>query len=181
LDVKQYGYILFVHIRQTDRRAMTRPLHTLVLNAGSSSLKYAVYRVFETSDKVAVRCSGIVDRIGGSGGLRHIDHADPGSRPKVTEQAAEFPDHQAGLGAVMKLLERPDATGERLHIACVGHRVVSASLVFSIVYSSRDSTESDCLTGRKRTLPRHWINSGTVSPKGFCVRVCCTGSSAVMG
>eukprot|EP00873_Tetraselmis_striata_P046555 jgi/Tetstr1/466819/TSEL_001015.t1 len=104
---------------------MPPPLHTLVLNAGSSSLKYAVYRVLEPGGALAVRASGLVERIGASssGGVRHTDHPAPTApgRPAVTAMEGDFPDHQAGLAAVLKLLERP---GAPLNIACVGHRVV---------------------------------------------------------
>lgn len=89
------------------------PRHVLVLNAGSSSLKYQV--VDPGSGEAPVR--GIVERIGsGAARLTHEDHAGEAGRDLDAD------DHRAALAAVHDALER-SGVGEA-ELLAVGHRVV---------------------------------------------------------
>lgn len=91
----------------------------LTLNAGSSSLKFAVY-----SGALQIIATGLVDRIGGDGTLRLRDaagaalHLPPGL-------AAGFHDHGAALATVLAAL---DALFPGLTVAAVGHRVVHGGI-----------------------------------------------------
>lgn len=87
----------------------------LVLNAGSSSLKYQL--IDAASEDVLV--SGLVERIGHDDG--RVEHRTDGT---VTTRDRPVPDHRAAIGAVIDLF---DEVGPRLSeaaIVAVGHRVV---------------------------------------------------------
>jgi acetate kinase len=94
---------------------MTQPheAHVLVLNAGSSSVKYQV--VDPASGTAPVH--GLVERIG-SGGAR-ITHTGPDGEQ---ERDLDADDHAAALAAVHDLLEEEGVEESRL--LAVGHRVV---------------------------------------------------------
>jgi len=88
----------------------------LCLNAGSSSLKFAVYgRTPDSQGDMTRLAAGAVERIGLSQGRLRVS-SDGGSG---TETAGEYKDHASALQAVLDLLERRrlpalDAVGHRL-------------------------------------------------------------------
>jgi len=89
----------------------------LVLNCGSSSIKYKLFAVPEGS----VQAGGLVERIGGQGSrCRHED----ASGARVVE--APVADHPEGLALMMGLLSGGEAPAlaDRSVLAAVGHRVV---------------------------------------------------------
>jgi acetate kinase len=89
--------------------------HVLVLNSGSSSIKYQLIDV-GTGDAVA---SGLVERIGeDEGSLRHDG---PTGR---TLRSAPVADHDAGVKAVLELFEEVGPSLAEVHLVAVGHRVV---------------------------------------------------------
>ncbi|MER6000685.1 acetate/propionate family kinase [Nonomuraea sp. NPDC051941] len=92
----------------------------LVLNTGSSSIKYELVDV-RTRERPA---RGLVERIGEERG-RLTHHA--GDRPPYVSEEA-FPGHEAGLAAVMKAFE---AAGPELDPVAVGHRVVHGGTRFT--------------------------------------------------
>ena len=96
-------------------------MHILVINAGSSSLKYQLFAM--PSD--APLCRGQIERIGVDGSsIRH--QVSTGESAQTVEQDETIADHAAGFGRVLALLTdsvtgvipTPDA------IDAVGHRVV---------------------------------------------------------
>ncbi|HUG52262.1 MAG TPA: acetate kinase, partial [Vicinamibacteria bacterium] len=99
-------------------------MHVLVLNCGSSSLKFQLVdtdleRAAQGSDRV--RAKGVVDGIGGEGVLK-LEVED---RP-VARETAEVLEHKIAVEKVLDWLCRP-ATGVlrgRRDIEAVGHRVV---------------------------------------------------------
>lgn len=93
----------------------------LVVNAGSSSLKYQVLDA--VSGEVAA--SGMIDRIGGSGRLRHT------TGDQTHEEDVSCRDHGEALDAAREALRRhgPDLSGGGL--LAVGHRVVHGGPRFS--------------------------------------------------
>ena len=93
----------------------------VVLNAGSSSLKYQV--VDGASGETAA--TGLVERIGGDGHLRHT--AGDGTH----EQDVSVPDHAAALAAAQQALRDhgPDLDAEPP--VAIGHRVVHGGARFS--------------------------------------------------
>ncbi|MEO3887695.1 acetate kinase [Nonomuraea sp. B5E05] len=92
----------------------------LVLNAGSSSIKYELIDV-RTHERPA---RGLVERIGEDEG-RLTHHAGDGP---AYERQARFPGHAEGLDAVMKAFE---TAGPELSPVAVGHRVVHGGTTFT--------------------------------------------------
>jgi acetate kinase len=87
-----------------------------VLNAGSSSLKFALYQVAEDGTPRRAQ-SGLVERIGGEGRLV-IEPADGGAK---REQAVAAADHAEALAALAAV---PDGPLTAPGLAGFGHRVV---------------------------------------------------------
>ncbi|GAB3462285.1 acetate kinase [Streptomonospora sediminis] len=95
--------------------------HVLVINSGSSSVKY---RLLDMADR-RPRARGSVDRIGEDGGrLTHSTGGAPHTRP------GPFPDHESALKAVLAAFA--DAGPDLAHAepAAVGHRVVHGGARF---------------------------------------------------
>lgn len=92
----------------------------LTLNAGSSSLKFALFAA--TGD--APLASGLADRIGPAG---TITMKVKGVEKQVPPQA-DVSTHQAALGSILQLLA---AEFGALDVAAVGHRVVHGGMHFT--------------------------------------------------
>lgn len=101
----------------------------LVINAGSSSLKYQLFEM----DGEQVLCSGIVERIGLENGI--ITHKTFDNEGKATKTKLELPipNHNIGLNEVVNLLT--DAKNGVIQntddIQAVGHRVVHGGEFFN--------------------------------------------------
>ena len=87
----------------------------LVVNAGSSSIKY---RLIDVGDD-AVLCSGLVERIGDDGA--RIRHTRGG---ETTGRDVPIADHHAGLRQVMALFDEVGPQLDEVDLVAVGHRVV---------------------------------------------------------
>jgi acetate kinase len=101
----------------------------LVINSGSSSIKY---KLFDAAAD-ALLCSGLVERIGLEGSrVRHEVFAPAGSAQEVVRVQA-VPDHQRGLALVAALLTEPGIAviQHPEEIEAVGHRVVHGGERFS--------------------------------------------------
>ena len=88
----------------------------LCVNSGSSSLKFALYRMGSTETEALV-AEGAVERIGLAGGRLWIRSAD---RTPLAEGYEDFPDHTTamrGLQAAAEGLKLPTSDA-------IGHRVV---------------------------------------------------------
>jgi len=100
----------------------------LVLNAGSSSLKY---QLFDMPDENP-RCSGLVDRIGNN--QSSITHnIFIGGEKKTYQVAAVILDHESALKAVTKLLvdSEKGVLANMDQVIAIGHRVVHGGEAFS--------------------------------------------------
>src|SRR5579885_2248019 len=89
----------------------------LVVNAGSSSIKFSVFATAGT-ETLAARVHGQVDHIGGAARLAA---SDQGGRPLADEPVAGG-DHRAAIAAIHAWLGRH--SGGEAGFAAVGHRVV---------------------------------------------------------
>ncbi|GBG62315.1 hypothetical protein CBR_g29923 [Chara braunii] len=93
---------------------MTRSI--LVLNAGSSSLKYALYHL---GAKTRCAVQGLVEQVGTTRSvITHSELGESDDKNTLTENAA-IPDHGDALKRVVRLLKL-----DKQNIAGVGHRVV---------------------------------------------------------
>ena len=97
----------------------------LVINCGSSSLKYQVLDM-PSEDLL---CKGLVERIGMDGSV--ITHSKTGEDKVVTE--VPMRDHTEAIAQVMKALQDPEhgVVKEMSEIGAVGHRVVHAGEKFA--------------------------------------------------
>lgn len=96
-------------------------MYILIINAGSSSLKYQLFNM----PSEAPLCTGLIERIGATNAfVRHKRLTDATAR--VLEQEEPIADHTAGFQRLVALLSDPDVgVIERGDvIAAVGHRVV---------------------------------------------------------
>jgi len=94
----------------------------LVLNSGSSSIKFKLYQVNESSSEFQALCEGQADRIGITGSI--IFYSLPG-QDKVS-QFFELPDHKTAIDEILKLLrsEELGVLKDLNELAGIGHRVV---------------------------------------------------------
>ncbi len=95
--------------------------HVLVINSGSSSIKYQLVDL-SSGDALA---SGIVERIGLDVGK--VKHEGPAGTT-VLEQPV--PDHETGMRVVLDLFEQQGPQLREEDLAAVGHRVVQGGDVF---------------------------------------------------
>lgn len=95
----------------------------LVLNAGSSTLKYQLFNV--DGNKYDVICKGNAERIGRDASFVGIKYAD-GSKKEVM---VDLPDHKAALQEVFKLL-LDGVIADLKEIHAIGHRVVQGGSIF---------------------------------------------------
>ncbi len=96
--------------------------HVLVINSGSSSIKYQLVDA-DTGESLA---SGLVDRIGQESS--HLKHEAPGGTFELDEPVE---DHEAGMARVLAMFAEhgPALIAEALQ--AVGHRVVQGGNVFA--------------------------------------------------
>ncbi|MFZ2340699.1 MAG: acetate kinase [Bacteroidales bacterium] len=92
----------------------------LVLNCGSSSIKYKLFEMAETTRLLA---KGLVERIGLNDSI--LTHKPTGGEPYRV--ISDIPDHTLGINMVMSALTDPrhGVIKDILEIKAVGHRVVN--------------------------------------------------------
>ncbi|MDR1360405.1 MAG: acetate kinase [Deltaproteobacteria bacterium] len=97
-------------------------MNILVINCGSSSFKYQLINM----DNELVLSSGLVERIGEANGLLTHKVAPGSDGERKFQLGRSFPDHAAGMNAVMDLLVDPEkgVLASLKDINAVGHRVV---------------------------------------------------------
>ena len=103
-------------------------MNVLVLNSGSSSIKY---ELFDKKD-LGVRASGIVEKIGEERSfLTHRAFTPSGERIERREEV-EVPDHDSALETILKVLvdENHGVIRDKRNVAAVGHRVVHGGETF---------------------------------------------------
>lgn len=95
----------------------------LVINCGSSSIKFALRRIEDH------RClaDGLVERIGEpQGGFRYRAYGDGGEAGRELQRTLPVPDHDAGMALIVRTLTDPQVgvIREAADVFAVGHRVV---------------------------------------------------------
>lgn len=97
----------------------------LVVNAGSSSIKYQVFNM----DDESVLAKGLVDRVGIPGTT--LEHKPTGKDEVIIKK--DLPDHTAGMQLVLEVLVNPEygVLKSMDEIGAVGHRVVHGGEFFA--------------------------------------------------
>ncbi len=100
-------------------------MKVLVVNSGSSSIKY---QLFDMTDE-SVLAKGLVERIGIPDSI--INHYPSNGEPVITHQ--DIPDHKVGIKSMMDAILHPDygVIKDISEIVAAGHRVVHAGEKFS--------------------------------------------------
>ncbi|MGJ5040244.1 MULTISPECIES: acetate/propionate family kinase [unclassified Bradyrhizobium] len=117
--------------------------HILILNSGSSSIKFAL---FEEDADLLETVYGQIEGLGSA--APHLEAKLRGA-PLADERldAASATDHEAALGVVLEVLQR--AIG-RTEVDAVGHRVVHGGLAFTQPIVVND----DVLNDLQKLIPR---------------------------
>jgi acetate kinase len=92
----------------------------LVLNSGSSSIKYQLFR---SEDWVAL-ASGAVSRIGEPEGEIKAEWLDASGIRQSGRARVPIPTHQDGIDRIVKALHETRVLGDVSELAAIGHRVV---------------------------------------------------------
>jgi acetate kinase len=100
-------------------------MKVLVVNAGSSSIKYQVFNM----DDESVLAKGLVDRVGIPGTT--LEHKPSGKDEVIIKK--DLPDHTAGMKLVLEVLVNPEygVLSSMDEIGAVGHRVVHGGESFA--------------------------------------------------
>lgn len=96
----------------------------LIINAGSSSLKFAIFMPGESSKALERKYHGQIEPIGQHACFRAYD--DP-SQALLIDHTVCAPDHEVAFLVILAWLEQHDAN---LKMIAVGHRVVHGGAVF---------------------------------------------------
>jgi acetate kinase len=113
-------------------------MNILVLNCGSSSIKY---QLIDMSKEHELLAKGLLDRIGLESSL--LTHHVPG---KDKYQITQFvPDHQVGINLILRVLKDPDnwVIKDESEIAAVGHRVAHGGENFKTSVKIDPSVKKD--------------------------------------
>jgi acetate kinase len=95
-------------------------MQILVLNSGSSSIKYQLFRVQDWG----VTAMGSLTRIGEVQGRFCQDWHDDSGEPRQWLETAPIADHHQGLTRIMAALTHSGLLRDAADLAAVGHRVV---------------------------------------------------------
>jgi acetate kinase len=98
----------------------------LVVNSGSSSVKYQFFR----TGTYEVIASGVLERIGEPVSvLKHRWMNEEGTYDEV-EETRHVPDHRKGFAWIVEVNEKTETTADRGELYGIGHRVVHGGEVF---------------------------------------------------
>ncbi|WP_225809437.1 acetate kinase [Streptomyces spinosus] len=120
---------------------MTSPTRVLVFNSGSSSLKYQLLDMRDSS-RLAV---GLVERIGEQ--TSRVEHTRTGGGNR--ERTGPIADHDAALKAVAEELARDGLGLDSPELAAIGHRVVHGGMFFT----EPTVVDDEVLTEIERLIP----------------------------
>lgn len=95
-------------------------MRILVINCGSSSIKH---KTFDMNDG-SVLASGILERIGETGGRILYQWRNSAGGLEKVEKEAQSSDHREGFRLIMDLAEQSLSIEERSDLSGIGHRVV---------------------------------------------------------
>lgn len=94
----------------------------MAVNAGSSSLKYKLYRL----EGLEVVCGGLVDRIGHEDGIFKLTY-----NGETTKEVLPIMDHRKGVELILNALTSKGIVKDKNDIVAIGHRVVQGGKYFS--------------------------------------------------
>jgi acetate kinase len=120
-------------------------MKVLVLNSGSSSIKFQLFR----SEEWSVLASGSVTRIGEPEALLRCRWSGDDGGTQQLEEQASIPNHQQGLQRIAKVLAQTGALAEVSELVAVGHRVVHGGEAFH----APTRIDDDIIEAIRRVIP----------------------------
>jgi len=96
------------------------PMKILVLNSGSSSLKF---QLFELSD-LTVIASGLIERIGGEQSPVRLTFYDSAGTEQILKKDVSVSEHGRAIAIMSELLRESETMTNFQELAGIGHRVV---------------------------------------------------------
>ena len=98
----------------------------LVLNSGSSSLKFQLFMKADLS----VLASGLVEQIGAGGGAARLTFIDAAGLEQTIQQNLPVSDHRAAIKLMSEMLRESETLSDMNELAGIGHRVVHGGEAF---------------------------------------------------
>lgn len=92
----------------------------LVLNSGSSSLKFQIFEM----KNITVPASGIIEQIGEEQSHCRFKYSAAGSKETIIQKCHAVADHQAAIKTMATLLRDTEVMPDLNHLDGIGHRVV---------------------------------------------------------
>lgn len=99
----------------------------MVINSGSSSIKY---QIFDMRDR-SVLASGLLEKIGESDSRLTQQTRDRSNRFATAEKVIAAADHEQGFGLINTALRETGALSDMAELAGIGHRVVHGGEAFT--------------------------------------------------
>lgn len=104
----------------------------LVLNSGSSSLKFQLFALDSLANQqFQLLASGLVEQIGETQGSTQIEYINPQQQLESFKQDSVISDHQQALEIMIQLLKLKNCLASMEELAGIGHRVVHGGEYFS--------------------------------------------------
>ena len=121
----KYDLVQSQHIEQgLPAQQLTLSMHILVINAGSSSIKFALFDMAAET----LQLSGNIERIGETKGTAVLRHHGNNGRAHEESDNAEFPNHAAALRRISNFLCTYVSPSQSL--TAIAHRVVHGGEYF---------------------------------------------------
>ncbi len=98
----------------------------LVLNSGSSSLKFQLYQ----QDDLSVLASGLIEQIGDPKSTARLSFVDSSGNRQKRQHNEHVPDHQQAISVMAAMLRASGTFTEIEELAGIGHRVVHGGEYF---------------------------------------------------
>lgn len=101
-------------------------MKVLVLNSGSSSIKYQLFRI----DDWQALASGLVARIGEPEGEIKLSWRDDADATQARQESLPIPSHEQGIERIIRALRDTGVLTDVTELAAIGHRVVHGGVRF---------------------------------------------------
>ncbi|MCF6203250.1 MAG: acetate kinase [Methylococcaceae bacterium] len=92
----------------------------LVLNSGSSSIKYSLFEM----DDLLVLASGFIEKIGEARSIHKYCLTDSYGEIKKMADTQPVSDHRQGLASIIQLMQKSGMINHASELSAIGHRVV---------------------------------------------------------
>ena len=100
----------------------------LVLNSGSSSLKFQLF----IKKDLSVLAAGLIEQIGDESGAARLSFTDPSGNDTELKQSGSIPDHRRAIQIMTEMLRESGTLTGTKDLAGIGHRVVHGGETFHL-------------------------------------------------